>query len=140
MPNRGRPKALTLGRLSGGGRSVSRTYKGQNSRRSYPPVHRPNHTSTSETVMRGITVTTFMWGELGRIEASSVLHLSRKLYNLCPFWTRDTCYTMASKLARGMVLTVQDAEAVFLPGVFQVAEVAVRHVEDWTPSPSWGIK
>ncbi len=83
--------------------------------------------------MKPLVVTTFMWGELDRIEASSVQHLARKLYNLCPFWTRDTCVTMADKLAQGLVLTVQDAEAVFLPGVVQVAEHPVRHREAWRP-------
>lgn len=83
--------------------------------------------------MKAITVTTFMWGELDRIEASSVQHLARQLYNRCPFWTRDTCFTMADKLSRGLVLTVQDAEAVFLPGILQVAEVRVHHRDAWRP-------
>lgn len=84
--------------------------------------------------MSRITVTTVLWGEMGLVEASNVAQLARKLYTRCPFWTRATCDEMAAALARGVVLTVQDAEAVFLPGRFQVAEASVGYDESWTPT------
>lgn len=84
--------------------------------------------------MRPLVVTTFMWGELGRIEASTVLHLADKLSTLCPFWTYETCFNMAARLSYGDVLTVQDAEAVFIPGAHAVLEVPVFQREGWSPA------
>jgi hypothetical protein len=81
-----------------------------------------------------LVVTVYTWGELSRLEAATVHALARKLYRRCPFWTEASCDDIAERLARGLVVTVPDAEAVFLPGEFVVGDYVPSDSQGWTPA------
>jgi hypothetical protein len=81
-----------------------------------------------------LVVTVYTWGELSTLRAATVHALSRMLYRRCPFWTEASCVEIAERLARGLVVTVPDAEAVFLPGEFVVGDYAPFESQGWTPA------
>jgi hypothetical protein len=78
-------------------------------------------------------VTVYAWGELSTLQAATVHVLARKLYRRCPYWSEASCEDIAERLARGLVVTVPDAEAVFLPGEFIVGNYVPCDSQGWTP-------
>jgi hypothetical protein len=81
-----------------------------------------------------LVVTMYVWGELQTLEAATVHVLARMLYRRCPYWTEISCEDIAQRLARGLVVTVPDAEAVFLPGTFTVGDYVPSESKGWTPA------
>jgi hypothetical protein len=80
-----------------------------------------------------LVVTVYAWGELSTLQAATVHVLARKLYRRCPYWTEASCEDIAERLARGLVVTVPDAEAVFLPGDFVVGDYRPSDSQGWMP-------
>jgi hypothetical protein len=84
--------------------------------------------------MDALTVTAQVWGESWFIEASTVEGLASALYRRCPWWTEASAEMVAGMLAKGQVVMVPEAEAVFLLGRFDVAPVALGETPGWVPA------
>jgi hypothetical protein len=83
----------------------------------------------------GFVITMYVFGKLSKFTAKSPHDLSRKLHRRCPFWTVPSCDRVAAELWRGIVVTVPDAEAVFLRGTFDVEACTMS--DDPRYVPSW---
>ena len=78
-------------------------------------------------------VTAYVYGSVSVLEAPTRDRLARRLYLTCPWWSRDSCRSVADRLTRRQVVTAPDFETLLLPGEFEVLEVRPDEDPTWVP-------
>jgi hypothetical protein len=84
--------------------------------------------------MDAFVVTAQVWGQTWTVKASSVERLAAALHRRCPWWTEASAEMVAGMLAKGQVVMVPEAEAVFLRGRFDIWPVALADEPGYRPA------